>query len=452
MTCVLSEGSWTWTESGDISLSEFNGSNCYIGFRYQSEENSAAGWEVDDILLVGQTSAPVVTVTPLALNGFTYIEGNGPSDEQSFIVNGLNLTGNITVTPSTNFEISQTSGSGFTTNPITLAPIGGNVEDATIFVHLKAGLAVGEYNENITVSCNDVENIIIACSGTVTAQPVPGGDYVRIMDISELAAGNKVILASRYNETSDAYLAITNTLTSGRLNTTPFTSEMNAYDEIIPSSISADEDNYYWTVGITTDGYTFTNANGDMIGYGNSGTNLVMNGEKTIWTVELGISDTASLVPDYIGYKIVNFVTDSRAMALRVTETESIVKAYSTSNINNGSAGEYNFFLDIFMQGEGGVPPTPTVATPTFTPPAGTYYEAQYVNISCTTVDAEIHYTLDGSNPTEASPTYDGIPLYIEATTTIKAIALKAGYNNSDMAEATYIIQDDLVVIFNQDW
>jgi hypothetical protein len=452
LTCVLSEGSWTWTESGDISLSGYSGANCYIGFRYQSEENSAAGWEVDDILLVGQTSAPVVTVTPLALNGFTYIEGNGWSDEQSFTVNGLNLTGNITVTPSTNYEISQTSGSGFTSNPITLEPIGGNVEDATIFVRLKAGLAVGNYNENITISCDNVEDILVACSGTVTAQPVPGGDYIRIMDVGELAIGNKVILASRYNETPDAYLAITNTLTSGRLSTTPFTSEMSGYDEVIPASITANEDNYYWTVGITPDGYTFTNAVGQVIGYGNSGTNLVMGGEKTDWTVELGVSDTASLVPDYIGFKIINVVTDTRGLALRVTETENVVKAYSTSNINNGSAGEYNFFLDIFMQGEGGVPPTPTVATPTFTPPAGTYYEAQYVSISCTTPDAEIHYTLDGSNPTEASPTYDGIPLYIEATTTIKAIAIKAGYNNSDMAEATYIIQDDLVVIFNQDW
>ena len=451
---ALSQGNYEWVESGPVSLN-YNDSNCHIAFKYTSSDTEAAAWEVDDIMLVGEstTTAPVVNVTPLTLSGFTYIEGNGPSQDQSFIVSGFNLSGDIVITESDSFEISTLSGENFLSlGTITIEPVNGNVEDYPIYVRMKEDLVAGQYNQNITVSCTDVDDILVACSGTVTPQPVSGGDYVRIMDISELAAGNKVILASRYNETSDAYLAITNTLTSGRLNTTPFTSEMNAYDEIIPSSISADEDNYYWTVGITTDGYTFTNANGDMIGYGNSGTNLVMNGEKTIWTVELGISDTASLVPDYIGYKIVNFVTDSRAMALRVTETESIVKAYSTSNINNGSAGEYNFFLDIFMQGEGGVPPTPTVATPTFTPPAGTYYEAQYVSISCTTPDAEIHYSLDGSNPTEASPTYDGIPLYIEATTTIKAIAIKAGYNNSDMAEAIYIIQDDLVIIFNQDW
>ena len=453
LECELSQGGWNWVASGEISLDALSGTNCHIAFKYTSEEGSAAGWEVDDIMLVGQTttSAPVVNVAPLTLSGFTYIEGNGPSQDQPFTVSGFNLSGDIIITESDSFEISTLSGENFLSlGTITIEPVNGTVDDYLIYVRLKEDLVAGQYSQNITVSCNDVDDILVACSGTVTPQSVGGGDYVRIMDISELAAGNKVILASRYNETSDAYLAITNTLTSGRLNTTPFTSEMNAYDEIIPSSISADEDNYYWTVGITADGYTFTNANGDMIGYGNSGTNLVMNGEKTIWTVELGISDTASLVPDYIGYKIVNFVTDSRAMALRVTEAESIVKAYSTSNINNGSAGEYNFFLDIFMQGEGGVPPIPTVAAPTFDPAGGTYYEPQNVTISCATEGATTiwYSTISGNGPWEI---YEE-NITVDESMTIWAYATKAGYNDSPVVSAEYIIQDDIVIIFNQDW
>ena len=451
LECELSQGGWNWVASGEISLNTLSGTNCHIAFKYTSEEGSAAGWEVDDIMLVGEstTTEPVVNVAPLTLSGFTYIEGNGPSQDQPFTVSGFNLSGDIIITESDSFEISTLSGENFLSlGTITIEPVNGTVDDYLIYVRLKEDLVAGQYNQNITVSCNDVDDILVACSGTVTPQPVGGGDYVRIMDISELAAGNKVILASRYNETSDAYLAITNTLTSGRLNTTPFTSEMNAYDEIIPSSISADEDNYYWTVGITADGYTFTKANGDMIGYGNSGTNLVMNGEKTIWTVELGISDTASLVPDYIGYKIVNFVTDSRAMALRVTETESIVKAYSTSNINNSSAGEYNFFLDIFMQGEGSVPPTPTVAAPTFTPAAGTYYETINVTINCPIADT-IYYSLNSENgPWEV---YEE-DITVDESMTIWAYATKAGYNDSPVVSAEYIIQDDIVIIFNQDW
>ena len=445
LTCALSTGSWTWVESGAIDLSNFSGTNCYIGFKYTCEESSAAGWEVDDILLVGQTSDPVVTVTPLALTGFTYMEGNGPSDEQSFTVSGLNLSGNITVAEATDYEISLASGDDFTAqSTLTLTPVGGNVEETTIYVRLKAGLAVGDYNdEDITVTCDDVDDIEVTCSGSVTAQPVPGDDYIRISDVGALAAGNRVILAARYNETADAYLAVANTPTTGKLTTTEFTSEMNGSDEIIPASILGDEDSYYWTVDVTADGYTFTNANGDMIGYGNSGTNLVMNGEKTAWTIATGVSDPESLVPEYFGFNIVNATNDTRAMALRVTETESVVKAYATSNMTNG---EYNFFLDIFMQGEGG---SCTVAAPTFTPAGGTYYETQDVTISCTTADATIYYSLDSENgPWEE---YEEA-ITIDESMTVWAYATKEGCNDSPVVSEEYIIQDDLVIIFNQDW
>ena len=445
LTCALSTGSWTWVESGAIDLSNFSGTNCYIGFKYTCEESSAAGWEVDDILLVGQTSDPVVTVTPLALTGFTYMEGNGPSDEQSFTVSGLNLSGNVVIAEAADYEISLAWGDDFAAqSTITLNHSNGTIEETSVYVRLKAGLAVGEYNdEDVTVTCADVDDIEVTCSGSVTAQPVPGDDYIRISDVDALAAGNRVILAARYNETADAYLAIANTLTSGKLTTTEFTSVMNGTDEIIPASILGDEDSYYWTVDVTADGYTFTNANGDMIGYGNSGTNLVMNGEKTAWTIATGVSDPESLVPEYFGFNIVNATNDTRAMALRVTETESVVKAYATSNMTNG---EYNFFLDIFMQGEGG---SCTVAAPTFTPAGGTYYETQNVTISCTTADATIYYSLDSENgPWEE---YEEA-ITVDESMTLWAYAEKEGCNDSPVVSAEYVIQNDLVIIFNQDW
>ncbi len=443
----LSQGNYIWVESGNINLDTCSGTNCYIGFKYTCEESQAAAWEVDDILLIGQTSAPVVTVAPLALTGFTYIEGNGPSDSLSFMVSGLNLSNSITITTSMNYEISLGSGSGFTQEPITLTPDNGNLEETPIYVRLKAGLPIGEYTEEeITITCDDVDDIIVNCSGTVTEQPVPGDDYVRISDVGELAAGNRVILASRYNETSDSYLAFANTITSGRLNTTAFTSVMNGVEEIIPADILADEDSYYWTVDVTTDGYTFTNATGVMIGYGNSGTNFVSNGVNTAWTITRDISDTASMVPEYYGFNIINATNTGRGMALRVTETESIVKAYATSNMNNS---EYNFFLDIFMQGEGGVPPTPTVAAPIFDPVGGTYYEAQEVTINCATADATIYYSLvpEPYNWIE----YDG-PIAVDSSMTICAYAAKDGCNDSPIVCEEYTIQDDIIIIFWQEW
>ena len=448
LTCALSQGSWNWVESGYISLSTFSGSNCYIGFKYTCTDESAAGWEVDDILLIGQTSESVVTVTPLVLTGFTYIEGNGPSAEQSFTVSAFNISNNVVISPTVDYEVSLTSGNAFTPQAsLTLSHSGGTIDEITVYVRMKAGLAVGEYNdEDITITCADVDDIEVTCSGNVTAQPVPGDDYVRISGVSELVAGNRIILASRYDETANAYLAIGNAPSSGKLPTTEFTSEMNGTDEIIPASILGDEDSYYWTVGITEDGYTFTNADGNMIGYGSNGTNLVLNGEKTVWTIEAGVSAPESMVPGYFGFSIVNATATSRAMALRVSETESVVKAYSTSNM---TSGEYNFFLDIFMQGEGGVPPTPTVAAPTFNPVGGTYYETQDVVISCTTVDATIYYSLDSENgPWEE---YEEA-ITVDESMTIWAYAEKEGYNDSPVFSAEYVIEAGLNIIFWQEW
>ena len=80
-----------------------------------------------------------------------------------------------------------------------------------------------------------------------------------------------------------------------------------------------------------------------------------------------------------------------------------------------------------------------TVDTPTFSPVGGTYTSAQSVTINCTTSDATIHYTTDGTTPTSSSATYSSA-INVSETTTIKAIAVKSGMTNSEVATATYTI------------
>lgn len=77
-------------------------------------------------------------------------------------------------------------------------------------------------------------------------------------------------------------------------------------------------------------------------------------------------------------------------------------------------------------------------ATPTFSVNEGTFYDSSIeVELACTTTDAAIHYTLDGSAPTASSATYSSA-IEVSATTTIKAIAVKQGLTDSDVASATY--------------
>ncbi|KWW28376.1 MAG: S-layer domain-containing protein, partial [bacterium P201] len=79
-----------------------------------------------------------------------------------------------------------------------------------------------------------------------------------------------------------------------------------------------------------------------------------------------------------------------------------------------------------------------SVATPTFTPEAGIYTEAQNVTITCETENATIYYTTDGTSPTNESTEYTE-PITVNETTTIKAIAY-VGEEASNVGEATYTI------------
>jgi hypothetical protein len=85
-------------------------------------------------------------------------------------------------------------------------------------------------------------------------------------------------------------------------------------------------------------------------------------------------------------------------------------------------------------------PTRQTVATPTLSVAAGTYNVAQSVALSCTTENATIYYTTDGSNPTETSNKYSGV-ISIGATITLKAFAVKEGMNDSGILTAAYTMQ-----------
>ena len=78
-------------------------------------------------------------------------------------------------------------------------------------------------------------------------------------------------------------------------------------------------------------------------------------------------------------------------------------------------------------------------ATPTATPAAGAVASGATVALASTTENAVIHYTTDGSDPTETSPAYSS-PIEITAETTIKAIATAEGFAASDVLEAHYTL------------
>ncbi len=96
-----------------------------------------------------------------------------------------------------------------------------------------------------------------------------------------------------------------------------------------------------------------------------------------------------------------------------------------------------------------------TVLPPVFTPAAGTYCEAQTVEIKSearTDVIRTIYYTTDGSNPKLDGGTRVAYtePITVAATTTLKAV-VKEGKEYSDVVEAKYVINEPLKADFTTD-
>jgi len=85
-------------------------------------------------------------------------------------------------------------------------------------------------------------------------------------------------------------------------------------------------------------------------------------------------------------------------------------------------------------------PPENTVAEPTFSPVEGSYTGVQTVTITTSTEGAQIRYTTDSSMPSSTSGTVYAEPVQVPATTTLRAIAYKTGWNDSPVASATFTI------------
>jgi len=77
------------------------------------------------------------------------------------------------------------------------------------------------------------------------------------------------------------------------------------------------------------------------------------------------------------------------------------------------------------------------VEIPEFSVGSGIYTTSQSVKITSATADATIYYTTDGTVPTDASTLYENA-IAVSTTTTLKAIAYKAGMTESSVASATY--------------
>lgn len=271
-------------------------------------------------------------------------------------------------------------------------------------------------------------------------------DYFRVTDLSQIQNGSSIIFAARHDSlTPTSYYAMTNAA-SGKPQGVLFSASNLDESVYLPPEITDNESNFCWTVGMTDGNYTFVNPNGDKIGYGSSGTDFVKNGVNSLWTISAATSGSGTSVPDYNAFVITNVGVSNRSVAFRKYSSGELYEKFApySNSSSNMSGATYFFYIDIFVKSS---EVQSVVSTPYFSPEGGDYADSQTVTISCDTQDAVIYYTIDGSIPTAESDVYS-IPLEVSSTTTIKAIAVKDGMIDSDVATATYNIIETVVVSF----
>lgn len=164
------ENSTIWTGSGYIDVSGIAGTAVCFAFHYSSTgtgSGTSSLWQIDNFVLEEGPAAPTISTSTAALTALDYEVGNGPAVSQSFNVSATNLTNNITITPPANFEIS-TDNINFQSTVINLAQVGGTVASTAIYVRLKSGLVINNYNDNIVISSTGAADKNVNCDGNVT--------------------------------------------------------------------------------------------------------------------------------------------------------------------------------------------------------------------------------------------------------------------------------------------
>ncbi len=271
-------------------------------------------------------------------------------------------------------------------------------------------------------------------------------DYLRVTDLSQIQNGSSVILAARHDSLSPtSYYAMTNS-PQGKPQGILFVATDSGGNMILPSEIVDNELDYCWMIGMSGNDFTFINPDGDMLGYGSSGTDFVKNGVNSTWTIEAAVSGDGTSVPNHNAFVITNIGVANRSVAFRKYSNDAVYEKFAPyANSETNLGGDiYFFYVDIFVKSSDVIP---VVSLPKFSLESGDYMVAQNVSITCDTEDAVIYYTLDGKNPTEESDVYSA-PIEVSSKTTIKAFAKKEGMKNSGVATATFNILEAVEVSF----
>ena len=362
------------------------------------------------------------------------------------------------------------SPAGDTYNEAQSVTISCATEGATILYSTDGGATWNEYNEAIpvgegttTIQAKAIKQGLYNDSKVISATysveiPVPELAMTpESMTISDAAAGVFTISGTNVNDNINASLANntdwylnpeTLSNTGGEVNVTytgrALTAEntVNAYVANNPDVKASASVNYKADVYIVTD-------NG-VEGQWNFGNGTQMTDENGIYTATFTatVPNTFILFARKLGdgvswntrYVFGPSSEGDWVMPANMAEFGGYIDTGDDDPIKLPYAGEYTIIINANNYSFNIIRKIETVATPTFTPAAGTYTGTQTVTIECETVGAAILYKIgDGEYQTYTAP------IEINESCTITAKATKDGWNDSEETTAEYIIEIPVV-------
>lgn len=207
--------SFTTSGSGTVTVGVYDNANCTEGDElvapsstspidisslgtegtiYLKATLTGANPSLDSWTVSGNFGSPAINTSTSTLSFSDQCYGT-TSSEQTYTVEGTDLTDDILITPPEGFEISKTSGSGFVdhTGSLTIAESGGSVSETTIYVRFSPSSETS-YSGNIAHTSDGASNNNISISGDgVDSEPtVTAGSAGSITSSTATISGNTI--------------------------------------------------------------------------------------------------------------------------------------------------------------------------------------------------------------------------------------------------------------------
>ena len=228
-----------------------------------------------------------------------------------------------------------------------------------------------------------------------------------------------------FDNTASGNWTIYATITTSKTTTNYYATSISS-NKLQSSTTSSDATEFSFVKKEGTGNYAIKMGSKYLCHSGSDDTNVGVQDDEYVWTISGGTN----------GIWHIAAASYSRALIFRAS-TYNVFGGYKS--VNNTEYFDVKIGVKSPITYNSNPECLEKLDTPTFTVDAGEYDEIQTVEIEY--VDgATVYYTTDGTTPSAQNGTVYTSALTIDGTTTVKAIAVKDGYDDSDVAEATYTI------------